>query len=89
MARKHRASRTTDGAAFLSECFLCRQRFRGAPHRYEARRVQAWDILVCDVCYRGNWDGIIPGRFPHLEEYLRARGIEIELNARGNIELPA
>jgi hypothetical protein len=45
-------------------------------------------MMTCTRCYERNWDGIVPEVFPHLIPYLKSRGIEITLNARGRIGWP-
>lgn len=72
----------------MCDCFLCRRAFQCGPHRYDGRRIPAWDIMVCDTCYRGNHDGIVPETYPHLAEHLRSRAIVIETNAKGWIPWP-
>jgi len=74
---------------FMCDCFLCSRAFQFGPHRYEGRRILAWDIMVCDTCYGGNHDGIVPTSYPHLVPHLEARGIQVVLNTRGWLPFPA
>jgi len=72
----------------LSQCFLCRRAFPFGPGRYAGKPIRAWDIMVCDTCLNGNWDGIVPSTYPHLIEYLKSRGIAVVLNAKGWLDWP-
>ena len=72
----------------MAECFLCKRAFQFGEHIYAGKRIPAWDIMVCDSCYKGNWDGIVPGTRPHLVPYLQSRGIKVTYNASGWIDWP-
>ena len=72
----------------VEACFLCRQPFEFGSQVYQGRRIPEWDMMTCTSCYEGNRDGIVPEVFPHLIPYLKSRGIDITLNARGRIDWP-
>jgi len=57
-----RTADTKDGIAILCECGLCGREFQFGPHRYDGRRISAWDVMACDVCLKTNSDGVVPGR---------------------------
>lgn len=78
----------TDAPSPSEQCFLCGQPFRSGPQVYGGRRIPAWDIMVCNTCRSGNWDGIVPGTRPHLLPYLQSKGIAVTLNAKGWIPWP-
>jgi hypothetical protein len=46
-------------------------------------------MMTCTSCYESNRDGIVPEVFPHVIPYLKSRGVEIKLNARGWINWPS
>lgn len=71
------------------ECFLCKQKFQFGPHAYDGRYISAWKISICHTCSSGNWDGIVPGTYPHLMQHLAASGIVATLNAKGWLDIPA
>ena len=71
----------------LETCFLC-QGSQFGPHAYNGRWIRAWNIVVCNGCLDGNYDGIVPGTYPHLLDYLKARGIEPQYNDQGWIRWP-
>jgi hypothetical protein len=70
-------------------CFLCHQPFEFGSHDYQGRRIPEWDMMTCTSCYESNRDGIVPEVFPHVIPYLKSRGVEIKLNARGWIDWPS
>jgi hypothetical protein len=72
----------------MIDCFLCNRAFQFGPHIYRGRRVQAWNVMICGGCNRGNWDGVVPGVRPHLVPYLQSKGIEVRYNANGWIDIP-
>lgn len=72
----------------MYECFLCRSQFQFGPHAYRGKPINAWDMVVCDTCYKANWDGIVPLTYPHLIARLKSRGIGISLNRKGWIDWP-
>ena len=51
-------------------CFLCKRPFEFGPLRAEGRGIHEWEIIVCQSCRIGNWDGIPPLSYPHLIEHL-------------------
>jgi hypothetical protein len=70
------------------DCFLCKGKFAFGPHVYRGDKVHEWDIWVCHTCRRGNYDGIVPLRYPHLVAHLKERGIETRLTSEGWICWP-
>lgn len=71
-----------------SRCFLCQQKIKLGPHRYEGRNIPAWGILICNNCRRANHDGIVPSTYPHLIKHLDDQNIDYQLNAEGWIDIP-
>lgn len=72
----------------MAECFLCQRPFPFGPRRYYGRPIEAWNIMVCDICYGANEGGIVPGTYPHLVAHLESRGVAITPNVRGWIDWP-
>src|SRR5262245_27345627 len=85
---EERGNRMSDTPAMI-KCFLCDMPFQFGPHVYGGRRIPEWDIMVCNGCYQGNWDGIVPARRSHLVPYLQSKGIEVKYNAQGWINWPS
>lgn len=52
----------------MINCCTCYKDFKFGPHEYRGRKIIAYDIMVCDSCFRGNWDGWQP----HLENRVTA-----------------
>lgn len=73
---------------FPRECFLCKRRFQFGRGVYEGRNIRDWSIIVCNICYDGNWDGIVPNSYPHLSEHLAQHEIEVRRNEKGWIPWP-
>jgi hypothetical protein len=73
----------------MLDCFLCKRAFQFGPHIHNGKRIPEWEMMVCDGCYKGNWDGIVPGTRPHLIPYLKSRGLEVKPNAKGWIDWPS
>jgi hypothetical protein len=71
---------------YFAECFLCGGQFQCSHARYDGCGIPEWDIGVCDICLESNWDGIMLERHPRLVEHLKAKGISIQLNAKGWLE---
>jgi len=72
----------------MYECFLCKRPFQFGPRIYNGRRIPQWDMMVCDRCYTGNWDGIVHEKHRDLIFPLKSRGMEMKLNAKGRIDWP-
>lgn len=68
-------------------CFLCAQAFQYGPHVYHGKRIPAWNMLVCERCLRGNWDGIVPQ--DSLLKYLRENGYPETYNEKGWLKWPS
>ena len=73
---------------FFYDCFLCNRPFQFGPHVYDGRPVRQWDILMCNRCLRGNWDGIVLEGHPKLQQHLAAKGLQVRLNASGWLDIP-
>lgn len=86
--RKREMKAPTSDTAPTEICFLCKRSFQFGEHIYAGRRINQWDLAVCDMCDTVNSDGVLPHRHLDLEPHLRARGIEIPYNADGTIALP-
>ncbi len=41
----------------MFSCPLCKSQYQHGPHRYGGHKIQLYDIMVCDTCWRFNWDG--------------------------------
>jgi hypothetical protein len=72
----------------METCFICSRRFQFGEGVYNGRHVSAWDVMICDGCDRGNWDGIVPQTRPHVIPSLQSRGIDTTLNSKGWLEIP-
>jgi hypothetical protein len=83
-----RIEQTKDGFKTLCECFLCSNEFQFGPHIYNGHRIPRWDVLLCSMCIKTNWEGVVPATRPHLVPYLKSRQLSVKLNARGWIEFP-
>jgi hypothetical protein len=72
------------------KCFLCGDAFAfGDNHVYDGRHIGSWGVEICNRCLGGNPDGIMLERHPLLEEYLKAKGKPIVLNANGYLDIPS
>jgi hypothetical protein len=78
-----------DSRRLHGECFLCGGRFPYSLGQYRGRAIPAWDIVVCDVCYSMNHDGLVPHFHRPLFEHLAARNIVPRYNDRGFLLWPA
>ncbi len=72
----------------MVKCFLCDREFEFGHGRYYGRNVPEWDITICRMCDAGNHDGIVLECHPKLRAHLEAKGITIELNAKGWLDIP-
>ncbi|MDQ0472645.1 hypothetical protein [Labrys wisconsinensis] len=86
MRRSNKPDGSTDYRSMIT-CFLCRGRFQHGQHVYDGR-LQSWNEAICKRCEAGNWDDIISGTFPHLEQSLAAKGMPVALNSKGWINIP-
>jgi hypothetical protein len=46
-------------------------------------------MTICQTCYHGNWNGVMPGTWPHLLPYLQKKGFGIEYSESGFLRWPA
>lgn len=42
---------------FMFTCPLCRSKFQHGPHKYVGHFMKKYDIMVCNSCWVGNWNG--------------------------------
>lgn len=65
-------------------CDLCRNPIVDEPHRHEWHMLSHYQMMLCPICYKGNWDGIGPAFEPIFEKHLLDRGISLpSRNAKG------
>ncbi len=57
---------------FIFACDVCGNQHQFGPHRYDLRKNQTYDIMVCEICHKSNWDGWAR----HLESRVTRRLIE-------------
>jgi hypothetical protein len=68
----------------MAKCEMCGAEFRNGPHRYEGKFIRAYQLLVCETCWKGNWSGWNPRMEPKLIAHLQAKGLPIpERNEKG------
>jgi hypothetical protein len=77
-----------DPDAIMLDCFVCGRKFQCGPHIYNGRNAPGWDEVVCDSCRASNWDGLVPSTWPHVIPALKAKGVEVKLNANGWLDIP-
>jgi hypothetical protein len=78
---------TQDGAQVV-ECFLCGATFQFSRHRQDGRSVRGWKLSLCNSCLDSNDDGVAPATHPRLMRHLAEAGIDVQLNARGRLDIP-
>lgn len=63
---------------------MCGRKFQFGPHKYDGKYIPRYDIEVCMICHKGNWDGWAPDCEKKLINYLTKKGKEIpERNKEG------
>lgn len=61
----------------FEECFFCGREFQFGPGRYAGKWLSWFQLMVCETCYRGNWDGWAPHYENKLVPHLTKLGIDI------------
>jgi hypothetical protein len=65
-------------------CEVCGQQFQFGPHVYNGRLIRTYQIMVCNGCYAGNWDGWAPHFEATVTRKLTEQGLPIPArNAKG------
>lgn len=68
----------------MEKCFCCRRSFQMGPGRYDGKFIPAYQILVCQNCYDGNWDGWAPVFEERILKHLNEESIaEPSRNSKG------
>jgi hypothetical protein len=73
---------------FYCDCDLCGHKFPFSNGKYYGKKIANWDMMLCDICRKANWDGIVPETYPGFVRKLHALGIEVKLNDKGWIDIP-
>lgn len=69
-------------------CFLCREPFRPGLGKYDGRRIEKWQIDVCNLCLKTSAGGLAPASNRKLIDHLQSLRIPVRLNERGWIDWP-
>lgn len=68
----------------MHRCPLCNSLYQQGPGRYEGHISRRYQLEVCDVCWKGNWDGWNPRHEGFLLLHLKEKGLEVPpRNANG------
>ena len=72
----------------FNNCEVCGEKYRFGQGRYDGRVIPDWGIQICDMCDKGNWDGMVPSSHPELIKKLKEKGVKLKYNVRGLIVIP-
>lgn len=61
----------------MYRCFICTNEFQMGPDAYRGKYVRRYDITVCEICWKGNWDGWAPHCESRLIAHLKEKGLPI------------
>ena len=65
-------------------CPLCAAHFKWGPHRFDGRKIEPYDIIVCNACWQRSWSGWGQPLDKGILQHLTERGLPIpERNERG------
>ena len=68
----------------MKPCDLCDHSFQFGPQRYEGQYLNHYEMLLCEGCYKGNWDGFAPHYEEKIKAHLNSKGIPLpERNEKG------
>jgi hypothetical protein len=67
----------TNRDKIMYQCELCSSQFQFGPHRYAGKFIARYQIMVCSMCYDGNWDGWGPMREARLLTHLEDKGLPV------------
>lgn len=63
---------------FIFDCHICGSKYQHGPHICQGHRLELYgDIICCDTCWKGNWDGWNQDRELTLLNHLKAKGLPI------------
>jgi len=65
-------------------CDLCRKPIVDEPHRHEWHWLKHYEMMLCPICFQGNWDGIGPVFERAFEKHLKDKNIPLPArNSKG------
>ena len=68
----------------LIKCFICDKQFQFGNHHYEGHPSPKYDIMVCNSCWQGNWDGWASQYEEKLLSHLKNNNLpEPQRNSKG------
>ena len=77
-----------DSDKFMRPCDVCGSIFQYGRHLYAGRWLIRYQLLACDDCLRGNWDGWGPMAEPKILDHLMSKGLpEPARNEKGWLPL--
>ncbi len=62
---------------FVYKCDVCGSQYQHGPHRYEGHMAQRYGMMVCDICWRANWDGWAPHHESRIAAIAAAKGLPL------------
>ena len=70
--------------AFRTKCDLCDRLFRFGPGRYKGKYIKHYEMILCNSCFKINWDGFAPGLETKFIAHLASKDIALpERNEKG------
>ncbi len=61
----------------MEQCGLCGSSYRYEPHYYGGQKIRLYDLMVCNNCWRSNWNGWNPIYDVKLLSTLERKGLPI------------
>ena len=62
---------------FMFKCDLCDSSYQMGRHKYDGKQISRYGIGVCNICYKGNWDGWATNHESKILLHLKEEGLPV------------
>ena len=62
---------------FMFTCDLCGSKYQMGRHIYNGNHIPLYNLDVCELCYKGNWDGWSQHEEKKILNHLKEKGLPV------------
>ena len=60
-----------------TKCDMCDRLFQFGPGRYKGKYIERYEMILCNSCFKSNWDGFPPGLEAQFIAHMKSKDIAL------------